>query len=95
MMLVTFTKEGSGLNSGELYISNSGLIPIVCHFELGFTNTRLYPLYSYTQELLEKHLLHRLDNSMDFDFFYSMITDLGTKVIMYNPFLRDTNIRRR
>jgi poly-gamma-glutamate synthesis protein (capsule biosynthesis protein) len=95
IMLVTFTKEGSGLFPGELYISNSGIIPVVCHFEQGFTNTKLYPLYSYTQDLLEKHLLRRLDNSMDFNFFYSTLSNLEIKMIMYNPFLRNTERHRR
>ena len=87
LMLVTFTKENSGELPGELYISNSGLIPTVCHFEQGFTNTRVYPLYAYTEELLEKHMLRQLDREMDFGFFNSIIFNLGTKLIMHDPFL--------
>jgi poly-gamma-glutamate synthesis protein (capsule biosynthesis protein) len=81
IMLATFTKEG-----GNLYISNSGLIPVVCHFEQGYVNTKVYPLYSYSQELLEKHSLRRFDSSIDFDFFKSVLLNIGTKMIMYNPF---------
>jgi poly-gamma-glutamate synthesis protein (capsule biosynthesis protein) len=40
LMLVTFTKEGE-----ELSISDSGLIPVICHFEIGYVNTKVYPLY--------------------------------------------------
>jgi len=83
LMLVTFTKKSK---TGELSISDSGLIPVVCHFERNFTNTKVYPLYSYNDELLEKHLLRRENKSMDFDFFNSVINNLGTKLIMHYPF---------
>jgi hypothetical protein len=83
IMLATFTKEGD-----DPYISNSGLIPVVCHFEQGYTNTKVYPLYLYSQELLEKHNLRRTDSGMDYDFFKSVLLNIGTKMIMYNPFLR-------
>ena len=86
MILVTFTKEGSGLNPGELYISNSGLIPMVCHFEQNFTNTKAYPLYLYNEELLEKHFCRRRDEDLTFSFFYSVLNKLETKMIMHNPF---------
>ena len=81
IMLVTFTKEGD-----ELSISNSGLIPVVCHFEQGYTNTKVYPLYSYSQELLEKHALRRMDSGLNYNFFKSILLNMGTKMIMYNPF---------
>ena len=87
VMLATFTKENTGLLPGELYISNSGLIPIICHFEDNFTNTKVYPLYRYTEELLEKHMMRKSDEEMDFGYFNSVIYNLGTKIIMYNPFL--------
>ncbi len=83
VMLATFTKEG-----GNLYISDSGMIPVVCHFEQSYKNTKVYPLYSYTEELLAKHLLKSRDKSMDFDFFNSILNQLGTKLIMKNPFLK-------
>jgi len=86
LMLVTFTKEGSGFMPGELNISNSGMIPVICHFEINYKNTKVYPLYSYTQELLDKHLLFQLDKTMDMNYFYSVLTKLNTKMIMHYPF---------
>jgi len=83
LMLVTFTKN---VTTEELSISDSGLIPVVCHFELGYVNTKAYPLYSYDEELLGKHLLRRRDNTMSFDFFNSILTNLGTNLIMQYPF---------
>jgi poly-gamma-glutamate synthesis protein (capsule biosynthesis protein) len=87
MMVVTFTKEEPGTLPAELSISNSGLIPVVCHYESGFTNTKVYPLYAYTRELLEKHYLRRTDSGMDFDSFKTVLNSLGTKMIMHNPMI--------
>ena len=86
LMLVRFTKEGE-----EVYISDSGMIPVVCHFEIGYTNTRVYPLYSYSQEQLEKHNLRRFDSALDYNFFKSILLNMGTKMIMYNPFSQQAN----
>ena len=81
MMLVTFTKDGDALS-----ISDHGLIPVVTHFENGFTNTKVYPYYLYTEEMLKKHLLHIRDNTMSFEYFKDVLNRLDTKIIMYDPF---------
>ncbi|MCL2208947.1 MAG: CapA family protein [Treponema sp.] len=81
IMLATFIREGE-----DLFISNSGLIPVICHFEPGYVNTKVYPIFNYNEELLGKHLLRFLDSDMDFDFFHSVLRRLETKIIMYNPF---------
>jgi len=82
IMLVTFTKEGD-----KLSITKSGLIPVICHFEAGYVNTKAYPIYLYTDELLKKHHVRLFDSDMNFDFFHSVLRRLGTKIIMYNPFV--------
>ena len=87
MMVVTFTKEETELLPAELSISNSGLIPVVCHYESGFTNTKVYPFYAYTRELLEKQYLRRADSGMDFDSFKTVLNSLQTKMIMHNPMI--------
>jgi len=81
IMLVTFSKEGD-----ELSISDSGIIPVICHFERSFLNTKVYPIYLYNDELLKKHLLHIEDSEMDYRFMYSIISNLGTKFIRRDPF---------
>jgi len=81
IMLATFTKEGENLS-----ITKSGLIPVICHFEAGYANTKVYPIYLYTDELLKKHHVRSWDSEMNFDFFHSVLRRLGTKLIMYNPF---------
>jgi len=81
IMLVTFEKEDDALS-----IKNSGLIPVICHFEAGYINTKIYPIYKYTEELLKKHSLYSSEGDMDFDFFHSVLRKLETKIIMHNPF---------
>jgi poly-gamma-glutamate synthesis protein (capsule biosynthesis protein) len=83
--VVTFTKDGS---SGELSISDSGMIPVICHFDRSFKNTKVYPLYSYTEELLEKHALKNSGGGLTMNFFYSVLNRLNTKIIMHDPFSR-------
>ncbi len=86
LMLVTFTKEGLVLLPYELSISNYAMIPVICHFESNYKNIKVYPLYSYTQELLDKHFLLQFDKTMDMNYFYSVLTRLETKMIMHDPF---------
>ena len=81
MLAATFTKEGDRLS-----ISDFGMIPIVTHFEPGYVNTKVYPFYSYTQEILNRHLLHHRDRNMDFEYFKSVLNRLDTKIFMFNPF---------
>ena len=81
LMLVTFLKEGE-----KLSISDSGLIPTICHFEKGYKNTRVYPLYAYTEELLAKHWCRINDKDMSFDFFHSVLSNLDTKLITASPY---------
>jgi poly-gamma-glutamate synthesis protein (capsule biosynthesis protein) len=84
MMVVTFTKQEPVSGTIELSISDSGMIPVICHFERGYENTKVYPLYSYTEELLEKHTLK--NSSLTMASFYSILNRMETKIIMHNPF---------
>ncbi|MDR0302421.1 MAG: CapA family protein [Treponema sp.] len=86
MMVVTFTKQESALETAELSISDSGIIPVVCHFDSGYINTKVYPLYSYSEELLEKHALKGKESGLTIDFFHSILNQLETKIITSDPF---------
>jgi len=82
MIALTFVKEGD-----RLYISDSGLIPVVCHFEAGYRNTTVYPFYLYSEELLKKHILVNFDRETTFGSFNYILNRLDTKIIMRNPFV--------
>jgi poly-gamma-glutamate synthesis protein (capsule biosynthesis protein) len=87
LMSVTFTKERFNLRE-EFSISHSGLIPVICHYDRGFTNTKVYPLYSYSEEMLEKHGARAEDDEMTFAYFNSVLDQLGTEIIMRDPFFK-------
>ncbi|MDR2730884.1 MAG: CapA family protein [Treponema sp.] len=80
LMQVTFIKEGSTLS-----INEPQLIPVICHFEEGFTGTKVYPYYAYNDELLKKHWIRRRDNNCTFDFFNSVLNTLGVKLVLKKP----------
>ena len=82
MIALTFVKEDD-----RLYISDSGLIPVVCHFERGYTNTAVYPFYLYTQDMLKKHVLVNFDRELSFGNFNYILNRMGTRIIMRNPFI--------
>jgi len=84
MLAVTFTKKTQEAETTELYISDFGMIPVICHFDRGYINTKVYPLYSYTEELLKNHALKNKDLTMDF--FYTILKRMETKIFMHNPF---------
>jgi len=82
MIALTFVKEDD-----RLYISDSGLIPVVCHFERGYTNTAVYPFYLYTEDLLKKHVLVNMGRDLSFGNFNYILNRMDTKIIMRNPFI--------
>ena len=75
IMFAVFTKEDE-----ELAIADAGLTPVICHFETGHANTKVYPLNMYTEESLNKHLVHKTDKGMNLDHFYSVLDRLNTKI---------------
>ncbi|MCL2213890.1 MAG: CapA family protein [Treponema sp.] len=81
---ITFTKIDSA--PPELSISDFGIIPVITHYSRNFSNTKIYPLYSYTEDLLSVHGLKNQDSTLDMDFFNAVTERLDTKIITQNPF---------
>ena len=90
IIFAAFTKEGD-----QLSITNSGLIPVICHFEAGHVNTKVYPLNKYTEELRKKHLVSYMDSQMSINYFHTILRKLGTKIIMYDPFMKQEDFSCR
>jgi len=72
---------------------DDGVIPVVTHFERHWTNFRVYPLYSYTDELAAIHWMtlnpERAGGVFNLDFLTNLSQSvLGNRVINRNPFLR-------
>ncbi|GHV60489.1 capsular polysaccharide biosynthesis protein [Spirochaetia bacterium] len=50
LLYIRIKKDASGINAEE-----AGIIPVLTHYERGYTGARVYPLYDYTETLAEKH----------------------------------------
>jgi len=82
MAVLTFTKS----KDGELAISDFGLLPVITHYNRSFNNTKVYPFYAYTEELLAEHGLKNFGPGLSMEFFFGVTKRLNTKIIMHNPF---------
>ncbi|MDR1100684.1 MAG: CapA family protein [Treponema sp.] len=72
----------------ELNIDAAGVIPVVNHYEPGFTVFRVYPLYNYHETLAEKHLLRLRGQQITVPFFTNLAADIftGGNILSANPF---------
>jgi poly-gamma-glutamate synthesis protein (capsule biosynthesis protein) len=86
MLVATFSKKEVGENEYELSISDFGMIPVVTYYDNRIRNTKVYPLYLYTEELMATHGFLRFDSTFSMDFLYGALARLNTKVYMFNPF---------
>jgi poly-gamma-glutamate synthesis protein (capsule biosynthesis protein) len=70
-----------------LMVIESGVIPVVTHFESGSVNFRIYPLYEYTDELAAKHLRNTEENEISTTYFNNLAARiLGDAFIGKNPY---------
>ena len=70
----------------EISITDFGIMPLVTHYDRDLKNTKVYPLYLYTKELVESHAIRRRDSNLTMEFFHSVSERLKTVIIMRNPF---------
>jgi len=72
---------------GELlYIENQGIVPVVTHYEAGSINFRVYPLYNYTQNLLDRHW-NKVRSDLSLEYLNNLACEiLGKDFLNYNPF---------
>jgi len=76
-----------GKPGGETVILNAGAIPVVSHYEENFTNFKIYPLYDYTKELIEKHRRSRINKNFTLDYMKNLSLEIfKDKEIFKNPF---------
>jgi poly-gamma-glutamate synthesis protein (capsule biosynthesis protein) len=82
MMSLTFVKK----STGELSIEDYGIIPVITHYDRSYKNTKIYPLYSYTEELLNAHALKNFEKGLSFEFFNGVTDRLNAPIIRSEPF---------
>ena len=74
-------------NEGNLLISDAGAIPLVTHYEAGYTNFKVYPLYAYTEELIALHWKNQTKEELTMDYLNELAARIFEgKEIRQNPF---------
>ena len=77
-------------NEGErdsFIFVDDGVIPLVTHYERGWTNFKIYPLYSYSEESSKRHWINRESMVMTIDYLEDLAERLlGFRKIKQNPF---------
>jgi poly-gamma-glutamate synthesis protein (capsule biosynthesis protein) len=71
---------------GNIRVADTGIIPVVTHYEQGFSGFRVYPLYQYTGDLIKKHRSYHEKTGLNIHYINSVLNKLNAKLIMYNPF---------
>ena len=65
-----------------------GAIPLITHYERNFSGFKVYPLYTYTEELAEKHRKNQTKMELTIDYLAGLATNvLGDKEISNDPFV--------
>jgi len=76
-----------GSEAAEIIFTEAGAIPLVTHYEKGHTGFKVYPLYAYSGELLEKHWKNRDKTELTMDYLNETAAKiLGNMEIRQNPF---------
>jgi poly-gamma-glutamate synthesis protein (capsule biosynthesis protein) len=76
--------------NNKVTIDDVGVIPVVNHYEEGFTGFRVYPLYSYTEILAEKHLLRLRGQQITIPWLTGLAEQVfaGKNILSENPFIK-------
>lgn len=61
------------LVTGEIIIDDIKAIPLVNHYDAGYSNIRVYPYSMYTEELASGHGIHTVSSGYAHDFSMSLI----------------------
>jgi len=78
IMYVRLKKAGETINAEE-----TGLIPIITHYNAQLSDFHIYPLQEYTEELAAKHWKRTDDREMTLDYFVHKARDLfGSALIL-------------
>jgi poly-gamma-glutamate synthesis protein (capsule biosynthesis protein) len=86
LVYVRIKKTGAVLS-----IEEEGVIPTVNHYEKNYTGFRVYPLFLYTEELAEKHLLRLAGKEISVPWFTTLAenTFIQGNILIKSPFSKD------
>ncbi|MDR2185265.1 MAG: CapA family protein [Treponema sp.] len=72
--------------AGNIMFADAGIIPVITHYESGWTGYRVYPLYRYTAGLVQKHRSYHAKTGLNMEYINAVLDSLKVKLIMQNPF---------
>jgi poly-gamma-glutamate synthesis protein (capsule biosynthesis protein) len=83
LMYLRIKKSG-----GEIHIEETGIIPVLTHFEPGYRNLAVYPLYEYSAALADKHHRKTTEEELSLSYFNSLVQKVlpAAGIISRNPF---------
>ena len=74
-------------NDGGIEFAETGAIPLVTHYERNYMDFKIFPLYSYTEELAKKHLRNQEKYTITPGYLKNLSTQImGDMEIVSNPF---------
>jgi poly-gamma-glutamate synthesis protein (capsule biosynthesis protein) len=69
-------------------VERAGIIPVVTHYEGGFTGFKIYPLKDYTEELAKTHGTRQRGNEINLSAFKTLAGEIfNSTLIEGNPFV--------
>jgi poly-gamma-glutamate synthesis protein (capsule biosynthesis protein) len=71
MLSVAFLADEEGIT-----IEDHGVIPLVMHYERGYTAYGVYPLSAYTEDMARRHYINQLDRPVSLDFFSNLAQEI-------------------
>jgi poly-gamma-glutamate synthesis protein (capsule biosynthesis protein) len=78
---------GDGEAAETIVFTDAAAIPLVTHYEKGYTGFKVYPLYAYSVELLEKHWKNQDKNELTMDYLNGTAARIfGDREIRQSPF---------
>ncbi|MDR2795129.1 MAG: CapA family protein [Spirochaetaceae bacterium] len=75
MMRVSIKKEAAPPH--RVTIEEAELLPLVTHYEAGYTGFQVYPLSGYTEEIAKRHLLRKQKKYTDTSYFHTLIEKIS------------------
>jgi poly-gamma-glutamate synthesis protein (capsule biosynthesis protein) len=73
--------------NGVAAVDQSGIIPVVTHYEEGFINFRVYPLSEYSNDLAKRH---RSANEISISYFTGLAKRIfPSEILTENPFAKN------
>jgi poly-gamma-glutamate synthesis protein (capsule biosynthesis protein) len=87
MAYIKLEKPPSPQDETGIIFIDAGAIPLAAHYDRNYSNFKVYPLYSYTEELLKQHYMNRSQMELTMNYLSGIATtNFGYKMIMRNPF---------